>query len=467
MLFRLLAIIALYIPVYEYAYAASVAGAKNNSPEHAITEFYRLASFEAGSHPDYRSIRSLLSDDAAIVLSTRSDSVELIGADESIERIRQKVDEIGFEEFGISFTPEDIDCNVHGSDAYCVTVVEVNYPGLDAKPVITKDLTTLEIQDGRWLATSSALFVTVPDIARRSILSYPVIRKDAPRVTGQKYDRALPLRAQSVIDLGYDLPRPFGISIIPVMMRQDMSLTDLDISINNGPVSSIDFVDFATPSAESNTLQVKLDAWLFPFMNIFGSFGWIEGGANVPVIFKGDDFLDAIGLGARCDGGPLQPELCVRTIAGVAKPSYRGKSFTVGGTLATGWKKMFAVLPFSYTWTDLEGKDDSVEAYNISPRLGVTSDIGNWGAMSTYIGASYLDSTNVVTDTLVVDTSNSGVPELGDTATLDYKINQTNKNKWNYLIGFSWNISRAWSAQAEAGFGGTRSNFISSVTYRY
>ena len=186
----------------------------------------------------------------------------------------------------------------------------MNYPGLDAKPVITKDLTTLEIQDGRWLATSSALFVTVPDIARRSILSYPVIRKDAPRVTGQKYDRALPLRAQSVIDLGYDLPRPFGISIIPVMMRQDMSLTDLDISINNGPVSSIDFVDFATPSAESNTLQVKLDAWLFPFMNIFGSFGWIEGGANVPVIIKGDDFLDAIGLGARCDGGPLQPELC-------------------------------------------------------------------------------------------------------------------------------------------------------------
>jgi hypothetical protein len=147
--------------------------------------------------------------------------------------------------------------------------------------------------------------------------------------------------------------------------------------------------------------------------------------------------------------------------------SIRGKSFTVGGTLATGWKKMFAVLPFSYTWTDLEGKDDSVEAYNISPRLGVTSDIGSWGAMPTYIGASYLDSTNVVTDTLVVDTSNSGVPELGDTVTLDYKINQTNKDKWNYLIGFSWNISRAWSAQAEAGFGGTRSNFISSFTYRY
>jgi hypothetical protein len=129
-------------------------------------------------------------------------------------------------------------------------------------------------------------------------------------------------------------------------------------------------------------------------------------------------------------------------------------------------KNVFA-LPFSYTWTDIEGKDDRVEATNISARIGVTGDVGGWGAISTYIGATYLDSTNVVTDTLVLDTAGSGVPELGDTTDLNHKINQSNKDKWNYLIGFNWNISRAWSAQAEAGFGGSRSNLISPVTYRY
>ena len=113
--------------------------------------------------------------------------------------------------------------------------------------------------DGRWYAEGENYVQQL----HKDLEIREMIRKDAPRVTGQKYDRALPLRAQSVIDLGYDLPRPFGISIIPVMMRQDMSQTDLDISINNGPVSSIDFVDFATPSAESNTLQVKLDPGCF------------------------------------------------------------------------------------------------------------------------------------------------------------------------------------------------------------
>jgi hypothetical protein len=122
--------------------------------------------------------------------------------------------------------------------------------------------------------------------------------------------------------------------------------------------------------------------------------------------------MDAVGLGARCDGGPRQPEICARTLVGEAKPSFRGNSYTVGGLLAGGWEKMFFALPFSYTTTDIEGKGDRVEATTISPRIGVTGDVGSWGAISTYIGATYLDTKNVVIDTLVLDTSGSGVPEI-------------------------------------------------------
>ena len=87
--------------------------------------------------------------------------------------------------------------------------------------------------------------------------------------------------------------------------------------------------------------------------------------------------------------------------------------------------------------------------------------------MSTYLGATYLDSTNVVTGQYTFDTSDSGVPEIGDTTTIDYQVDQSNKDKWNYLIGFNWNISKTWSAMAEAGFGGSRSNFITSFNYRF
>ena len=462
---RLFALLALCVSASGYSNAASVNEA-NSGPEDVIAEFYRLMSFEAGSRPDYAAVRSLLSDDAVILLSAQPENVELAGADESIQRIRQQIDELGFEDFGLKFTPRDINCRINVTTAYCVTVVEVEYPGLDASPVTSTDLTTLELRQGRWLATSSALFVTVPDVAPPSILSYPVIRKDVTRVTGRKWDRPLPFMAQKVIDLGYDLPKPFGISIIPVVMRQDMNLDNLAISLTDGPLQDIDIVDFDGTSVESNTLQFKLDAWLFPFMNVFASFGLLDGSANVPVVVQGVDLMNYVGLGARCDGGLLEPNLCQRTLVAEFKPEYKGESYTVGFTLATGWKKMFVALPVSHTWTNLDdGKE--AEAFNVSPRIGVNSDIGSWGIMSTFIGATYLDSTNQVTGAFTFDTSDSGVPELGDTVTVDYEVDQSNKDKWNYLIGFNWNISRRWSAQAEAGFGGSRSNFISSFTYRY
>ncbi len=87
--------------------------------------------------------------------------------------------------------------------------------------------------------------------------------------------------------------------------------------------------------------------------------------------------------------------------------------------------------------------------------------------MSTYIGATYLDAKFDITGSVTFDTRDSGVPGVGDTTTVDYKITQKNKEKWNYLIGFNWDITKSWSAQAEAGFGGSRSNLISSATYRF
>lgn len=463
---RLLALLALCVAISQLAIAASAADVDGDRPETVITEFYRLMSFQAGSRPDYDRIRRLLADDAVVLMSAASERIDLIDADESIRRLQQKIEESGLVDVGLLSIPKNINCQIADVMAYCVTVVEAQYPGLDVQPVISTDVTTLKKQEGRWLATSSALFVKVPDIEPPSILSYPVRRQGPTPVVRRKWDRPLPFLAQEVIDLGYDLPLPFGISIIPVVMRQDMTLNNLAISVNGGPTAGIGFVDFATPSVDSNTLQVKLDAWLFPFMNVFASVGLLDGGANVPVIIQGADLMNFVGLGARCDGGALEPKMCQRTLAAEVKPVYKGETYTVGFTLATGWKKMFFALPASYSRTNLDdGKE--AEAFNISPRIGVTSDIGSWGAMSTYIGTTYLDSTNKVSGSITFDTSDSGVPELGDTTTIEYQVDQSNKDKWNYLIGFNWNISKEWSAMAEAGFGGSRSNFISSFNYRF
>ena len=40
-------------------------------------------------------------------------------------------------------------------------------------------------------------------------------------------------------------------------------------------------------------------------------------------------------------------------------------------------------------------------------------------------------------------------------------------DRFNYLIGFNWDIDRILSIHTEAGFGGSRTNVISTFTYRF
>ena len=50
----------------------------------------------------------------------------------------------------------------------------------------------------------------------------------------------------------------------------------------------------------------------------------------------------------------------------------------------------------------------------------------------------------------------------------DYIIDQENKDKWNALIGFNWDINKRFSWSAEYnGFVGSRDAFISSLVWQY
>ena len=281
------------------------------------------------------------------------------------------------------------------------------------------------------------------------------------------YDRALPFLAQQVLDLGFELPHPYGAQLVGYWQEQDLILDNLSISINNGPVKEIDFVDFGTPSVENVAAQAKLDAWVFPFMNVYATIGKFEGDGTIPLAIKGSDLLDFLGLGGLCNGGILEPELCGRTLTAVAQPEYNGRNIVLGTILAMGWSRYFVTLPISYAWTEVNILNETVTAVNISPRIGILHDTEDKGTLAFYLGMTYLKADVDVSGSVVFDTADSGVPGIGDEIEIDYVIRQRNKDRWNYLAGFNWEASKAWSFQAELGFGGSRSNAIASVTYRW
>jgi hypothetical protein len=272
------------------------------------------------------------------------------------------------------------------------------------------------------------------------------------------WKRRLPFMAQKVVDLGFELPNPYGVALIPARIRQDLVLQNLSIGINGPPDTPIDFVDFGTPNVTNSTLQLKLDAWVFPFLNVFTTVGVLDGKAEVPIKIEGADLFPDF-----CAIFPSNAQ-CVRTYSAVAEPGYHGENVSLGINLAMGWDRFFVTLPITYAWSDVNIIDTTVEALNITPRIGMTGDAGRWGTIAVFVGATYLEAEVDLTGSISFDTP--GGPE-GDTTTISFLINQQNKDRWNYLIGFNWELNRNWAITAEGGFGGSRENFIGGITYRW
>ena len=84
--------------------------------------------------------------------------------------------------------------------------------------------------------------------------------------------------------------------------------------------------------------------------------------------------------------------------------------------------------------------------------------------MAVFVGATYLRAEVGIAGEIVLDTP--GGPN-GDVTTLAFRISQRNKDRWIYLLGFNWDLNKNLSVMAEAGFGGSRENFISGSIYRF
>lgn len=285
---------------------------------------------------------------------------------------------------------------------------------------------------------------------------------DAPR----QWDRALPFMAQQVVDRGYDLPLPYGIGITYANVDQDMLLDELEIGFGGSPKVPIQFVSFDNASSKSESAQLKLDAWLLPFMNVFALLGKVDGSAPLEFTIDGDDALAQLGINDCTPTGipplppsPLCPILEGRQVTVPIEANFTGNTYGLGTVLAGGWNNWFVTLPITFTYADMEGKETEGTVFTTSPRVGRVFPLPSAGSLALFIGGSYIDSQLTISGTQIIP---------GTTVGVDYKIRQRNKDKWAGLLGGNWNITRRWSVAAEYhGFTGSRESIIAYAGYRY
>jgi hypothetical protein len=130
---------------------------------------------------------------------------------------------------------------------------------------------------------------------------------------------------------------------------------------------------------------------------------------------------------------------------------------------AFGYRQFIFTMPTTFTWTELDAGRRVSSTY-LSPRVGLTVPTEQAGALTVFVGGAYLNADNFIDGTVTLDTDlpvNDGEIEIG------YRVDSANQDRWNYLVGFSWSMSKNWSIHAEADAGGTRQGATTSLTFRF
>jgi len=287
--------------------------------------------------------------------------------------------------------------------------------------------------------------------------------EDAPRV----WTRTLPLLGQKVIDKGYDLPLPLGLGMTYVNISQDLNLTDLFVGFNDGDLQRFDFVSFENSTSDTESYQMKVDAWLLPFLNVFGLFGKVDGSVDLDVFLDGNLILDR--LGTDCSRPIARPPLCDpledQVISFPVRAGVDVQTWGFGAVLAGGWNGWFVTIPATVTYAEPKGRVADGSSLTVTPRVGRLFDLGNLGSLAVFAGGNYLDSDVTIDGSFTFP--GDELPGL-EGLTLDYRIDEQNTDHWNIVTGFNWDISKrlSWSAEYN-GFTGSREAFISSLNLRF
>jgi len=247
---------------------------------------------------------------------------------------------------------------------------------------------------------------------------------------------------------GHELPLPLGISANVFFMEQDMEAQSIAVDIPplplpTGPLQLPPGLPAESAKLESRvtTTTAKIDAWVLPFLNVYGVAGYVDGETT------------ASGFSV----GGLPPELA-SLLPNSFAIAYSGSTYGVGGTLAAGYNQFFASLDANYTESDLDIGDSTIEAFVISPRIGITGDLGGLSG-ALYVGAMYQD----------VDEQQNGTvkfPITGVAVPVGYDVISAAKEEWNYLVGANLKASESWNYGIEVGFS-DRTHVMATLNYRF
>lgn len=224
---------------------------------------------------------------------------------------------------------------------------------------------------------------------------------------------------------------PWGVGIDFFTMEQDYAIEQLRFDL---PGVAIEDPTRIGVHNEVHHLDVKLDAWITPFLNVFALIGRVDA----------DTYVDLSQVPVA--GLPFK--------LGTLPVSYDGTVYGAGVNLAYGTERWFVALNNTWTDTDLGGEfESSVKSFASQPRVGLVR--GGW---MLWAGGMYLDTEESHRGAITLPLP--GLPPV------PFSVDLASMDHWNYAVGVGYVFSPRAHLSLEVGFG-DRDHTLFNYTLRF
>jgi hypothetical protein len=339
-------------------------------------------------------------------------------------------------------------------------------------------------------------------------------RQEALRDSLEKmeYPYMLPIWGKKVVKKGFDLPYPAGLSVQYVWQSSQIIINNLKVGFNGGEMINMDqLIRVDQAKTVTSGVNIRPDLWIFPFLNVYAIFARSNTSTSVNC---GLWVPDSSGWHKAVDFS--------------TKANFKGTTAGFGLTPTFGIGGFFLALDMNFTWTDIEELDKPAYVFILGPRLGknfkfkgerslaawvggfrVHLNNGTSGSLSTSdlfpvdqwqqrIDSGYMKVSssqdqvdawwngltppeqknpvniakhNVANTALAragefLNSASEAVSNAGK-STVQYSLDKTPKDKWNFVIGSQFQLNKRFMVRAEYGFLGSRQQFIGGLQYRF
>ena len=235
-----------------------------------------------------------------------------------------------------------------------------------------------------------------------------------------------PLFADEALKRGYELPLPYGGSLVLTgLANRQIEVTDVRLRLEGNPGTSIsDFVALGSSSDVFNA-NLKFDVFVLPFLNVYALVGYVHNESDT----RAEITLETPGPG----GGEVVFERAIPT-------ELDGMIGGLGFALAGGYGNFFLVADASYIQSDL-GFDDDFTAVISTVRAGYRGSPAGF-PMQTWIGVGSWDTAATAI----------GHTDLPDGGRFIFEADQRPHTKWMYDVGANFEFSKKFQLVADVGF---------------